>query len=481
MAAKKSLTTKKPAKKVAAKKVAPVEKAKAPPRKVAKKKTPAKKAPAKKTPKAPAKKATKAGIFRAKAASVSELKKGVHTNLSDDRAKKLSLLKVQADKGGYHLVSAEESDTSYYLRRPFGITSLDLKLKGGLPAGTPCVISGPDGAGKDLLLWMLCAEQQRLHGDDFAAMIYLTEFKMDKAFMKDICGFQVGFTDTEIQELNELREKTGLPPLTEEEEAHYKHQVGHVELIEPPNAEKGFNAVVDGLNLGIFHIIAVNSLGNLDTSAKQKAEDFEDFAQQASSATLLAKFMPRCKSALNAPLRDIDGHVMLDDNDKPRRNETLLVFTDQVRSDREAPTNTKDKRERTKYKSANGSWALRHDKAIELQIHMGAKIRENNAESKFSLVGTERDYEVVKGKFGVHEGIRGSFPVINGIGVDRALDLLRVALDCGVIQRAGAYYSYDGQRVQGEANAVKWLRDDLTFFEVRDSCFEAHEILYRHV
>lgn len=458
-------------------------------KKVSVKKQPAKKAkkgPAKKkavAKKAPAKRGTKSKLVRATAATASDIKKGVVVDRLADRKAKLEALKSVADSRGYHLVSASDSESSYYLRRPTGITSLDIKLKGGFPAGTPCVLSGPDGAGKDMLLWMTCAEQQRIYGDDFACMIYLTEFKMDKVFMKDICGFHIGFTDQEIDELNELRARVDKDPLTEEEEEWYRKQTGIVSIVEPPNADKGFDAIADGLHLGIYQVLIINSLGNLDTYAKQQKDSLEEHAQQASPASLLARFTPRCKSALNSPLRDLDGKVIIDENGKALRNESLLLLVDQVRADRHANTNTKDKRERTRYISASGSWALKHDKAIELQLHKGSKIGDKDTKGKFKIMGVERDYEVVKGKFGLHEGITGSFPVINDRGVDREADLLHVAIDCGVIHQGGAYFSYDGEsawRVQGKEKAIEELKDEMTFVEIRDACFKAHGILYRH-
>ena len=44
---------------------------------------------------------------------------------------------------------AEKTHSSYLLRRPTGITSLDIAMAGGWPAAAPSVLVGPDGAGKD--------------------------------------------------------------------------------------------------------------------------------------------------------------------------------------------------------------------------------------------------------------------------------------------------------------------------------------------
>ena len=72
---------------------------------------------------------------------------------------------------------ASELTSSYVLRRLTGVPRLDIALAGGWPAGAVSVLCGPEGAGKDFLLWRTAARCQAIYGEDFSMAIMLTEFK----------------------------------------------------------------------------------------------------------------------------------------------------------------------------------------------------------------------------------------------------------------------------------------------------------------
>ena len=104
----------------------------------------------------------------------------LHLPTAKDRAKAIdSIVNAAARKyGGGRVELSENTNSSYLLRRPTGILSLDLAMAGGWPAAAPNVLVGPDGVGKDYLLWRTMAEAQRTYGEDFCAAVYFTEFIM---------------------------------------------------------------------------------------------------------------------------------------------------------------------------------------------------------------------------------------------------------------------------------------------------------------
>jgi hypothetical protein len=61
-------------------------------------------------------------------------------------------------EGPIPVIRGSEASSSYLLRRPTGITSLDIALAGGFPGGTVSVLVGPDGVGKDFLFWTMAAD-----------------------------------------------------------------------------------------------------------------------------------------------------------------------------------------------------------------------------------------------------------------------------------------------------------------------------------
>lgn len=387
------------------------------------------------------------------------------------------IAKAEKDCGPGAVQRASTTASSYLLRRPTGIISIDLALAGGFPAAAPSVIVGPDGAGKDYMLWLIGAEQQRIYGDDFCTAIYFTEFKPDKLYMKDFCGFQVAFSEEEIEELSLARFAAGQPDLTPEEIDHYRHQVGDIQFILGISAEKGFDRLFDFLDANICQFVAVNSLGYLQTEAKEDTDSFEEFAQRSSEATLLTKALPKFSMYLN---RASTGG---------RPNETSLLLLNQVRANEQQPRPMKGRppQDKDKYRAAVAAWALKHGKAIELMIHNGKRIWDGTEGDVKDALGRYKQWELTKGKLGTHEGKRGEFQYFWDFGADLIGDLITTALALGVLQLKGSWIAlqegnseYDFQ-VQSMAKAHAHLKKSPELAEwIKGRCYQESGILYRH-
>lgn len=379
---------------------------------------------------------------------------------------------INADAGRPVVRVGSDASSSYLLRRPTGIISLDLGLAGGFPAAAPVVLTGPDGAGKDYLLWRTCAEVQRIYGDEFACAIYLTEFKADKLFMKDVCGFQIGMTPEELEELDLARTQAGLPPLTDEEREHYEREIGTPYLIDGVIAEKGFDALLGFIESNTCQICAVNSIGFLQTAAKESTESLEEFPQQRNEALLMSKFMPRLANILNGG--GPDGE----------RNETAIILVNQVRSKDAKPKGRGGMPvpERAKYRSAVQAWALKHGKAIELMLHKGKPIWDDEAGE---IVGKESYWEITKGKLGTHEGIKGGYTFFFDGGADIVADLINVCLAHDIFIQKGAWFQYihpdHDFKKQGIAQVRRHLMENPELqVHLREQCLRAAEVVYRH-
>jgi RecA/RadA recombinase len=348
-------------------------------------------------------------------------------------------------------------------------------IGGGWPASSMCVLTGPDGAGKDYLINLTLAQQQRIYGDDFACLIYSTEFKFDKVFARDMAGFCVRMTKEELDSRDLAREQKNLPPFTEEERARYSTKIGQVVLVDGVVADDGLDIVLDAVHSNEFQVVVINSLGVLQTAAKEEKDSLREHAIQANEAQLLSRFMPHLFMLLNR------------DDEQGNRNQTLVLATNQVRSKRDLPR-TKPGRtvpDRAKVQPASGSWALKHGKAVEVEIHKGMSFIDKEL-SPPMLLGREINWEVTKGKLGTHDGIRGSFDFWFDEGVDILTDLINTATTLGVIEKGGAWYSYQhGEeeiKAQGERNLRLALADRPEVIDaIRNECFRESEItcLYR--
>lgn len=392
-------------------------------------------------------------------------------NLAEKKAR-LSAVTAKLNKGFGRTVIQQAGDMScsYLLRRPTGILSLDIALGGGIPASAPVVIVGPDGAGKDYMLWRIAAETQKIYGDDFAMAVYFTEFLPDKKYMKDKCGLKIAMSEAELDEEDAARQASGLPALTEEERAHYREQVGSIYIISGVTAEHGFDAVMDYVESNSCQIVAVNSIGFLQTEAKEDQESFTDFAQQRNEAILLSKFAPKLSMYLNRGFVD-------------ERNETSIILINQVRSkDNQGPRMPgRPVQDRDKYRPAAEAHAMKHGKAIELMIHNGKK---HYDESIGQIVGREKNWEITKGKLGTHEGIRGTFDYFYDFGADTLGDLVKTCKALGVLEGT-TWLSYDdkefGFKANGEDRARQHIQDTPGLVEkLRSACLTAAKVVCRY-
>lgn len=384
------------------------------------------------------------------------------------------IAKVNTAHGGAVVRRASEASTEHTLRRPTGIPALDIDLAGGWPAGSLNVLTGPDGAGKDLLINMSIAENQKNYGENSRVAILSTEFPYDKNFAREKCGVKVADTPEEIAQLNSIRMANGEPPLTAEEVAIRKEQIGEIILIQGVVMDYGLDIVLELLSSGQFQIIAINSFGVMQTAAKEEVESVSEHAIQSNEAQLLSRFIPRMFMLLNTVLPDGE------------RNETTLLAADQVRANRDMPRGKPGMKvpEHWKYQAGSGSRALAHGKAISLMLHKGAPVLDKQVDPP-EMLGREINWELTKGKLGTHDGLKGSFEFFFAEGVDRPSSLRNVALRYSVIEQAGAWYSYTDAnpdlsfRVQGGDPCRSKLTDPEIYAAVLKKTLSATGLFFR--
>ena len=410
----------------------------------------AKKAPTKKAKPAAAKKAAAKAGSKKKDKAASKKKSGPRT-LQQKIDEQIASAEARFGNGALRRASELESD--YYLRRPTGILSLDIGLGGGWPAAALCLLTGPDGAGKDYIALRTLAEQQRIHGESFCAFLYFTEFPLVKLFARDMCGLKVAMTEKELNRLDKSRLEKGGELLTVEERERYKEQVGTIIVVPPMIADDGLDLVLDAVFSNIYQVVLINSLGVLQTAAKEGKESLREFAMQSNEAVLLTKFIPQLFMVLNG----------LDEDDK--RNRTLVLATNQVRSRRDMPRPRPGFRvsEKSKYQSGSGAKALAHGKAIELMLHKGQEYADKETKPH-QVLGREVEWELLKGKLGTHDGIKGTYDFWFDGGADTLEDLIDTAVSYEAIEQAGSWYTYqslsgDTIRTHGHQPLRSYLRE----------------------
>lgn len=332
--------------------------------------------------------------------------------------------KLNPKDGPPVLAYANQVPNPFYLRRPSGIMALDIDCAGGLPAGGLSYLSGPDGAGKTMLLYRYFAMQQRLHGANCYLALAPTESAPDYWFMRK-CGMKVAIPDDNIEEMDEDRKRRGLPPFTKEERASFKEQTGHFSLILGQTSEEILDHLYEVIMSGVFNIAALDSVSAICSSSEWAKETLEKNPQQAANAGLLTRFMQRYH-----PLTTGYGG----------RNETTVIFTSQVRSNRSKADAPGHIQKYLKDWAPTGAWAAKHAKLFDIVISPGEKLR---AKKKFEgeageVIGKEVRWELIKGKAGAHENTRGEINMTYEHGIDTVGNIIDCGMQWGaIIEKAG--------------------------------------------
>jgi recombination protein RecA len=127
------------------------------------------------------------------------------------------------------------------------------------------------------------------------------------------------------------------------------------------------------------------------------------------------------------------------------RNQTLVIFINQIRMKIGVVFGNPE--------TTTGGHALKFYASVRLDIRRIGAVKDGDA-----VVGSRTRVKVVKNK--VAPPFReAEFDIRYGVGVDRFAEAVDLAVERGVLEKAGAYYSLDGERVaQGRERAAEWLR-----------------------
>lgn len=367
-----------------------------------------------------------------------------------------------------------ELEGRFDLRRPSGIPSLDIATGGGLPAGGLSQIDGPEGAGKNLLIYSYFAQVQKLYGDDTNIFMLCMEFPFDKMFARKV-GFRVPFSPYEIDVERRRRREAGEENLTKQEldELESTDGCGHFHVLRGA-AEANLDAVVAMMASNAYQIGAVDSWDAMLTSWEEETDLSED-ARMASASSVQTRWMRKVQGAMTPRKRcPVCYSLALDfkktssggysyyccgkdcswKGKKPflEENESTVIGIRQVRANMN----------KTKYGrdwKIGGAWALKHGKLIDIQLRQVdiLKVKEDK-------VGKEIGWELVKGKAGAHEGPKGSFRYyFDPPEIDVDFDFYTYCVANNIISQGGAVYTFGDTKYKGKAEVLTALAEDPEF------------------
>jgi recombination protein RecA len=111
--------------------------------------------------------------------------------------------------------------------------------------------------------------------------------------------------------------------------------------------------------------------------------------------------------------------------------------------------------------TTTGGNALKFYASVRLDIRRTNTIKEGQ-----DIVGNRTRVRVVKNKL-APPFMEAEFDVVYGEGISRIGDLIDVAVEEGIIEKSGAWYSFAGERIgQGRENVKKFLADHADIVDV---------------
>jgi recombination protein RecA len=197
-------------------------------------------------------------------------------------------------------------------------------------------------------------------------------------------------------------------------------------LISQPDAGEQALEIADTLvRSGAVDVLVVDSVAALVPRAELEGEMGD------SHMGLHARLMSQA-------LRKLTGSVS--------RSKCMLIFLNQIRMKIGVMFGNPE--------TTTGGNALKFYASLRLEIRRIGQIKERD-----EVVGNQTRVKVVKNKL-APPFRQVEFDIIYGEGISKVGELIDLGVKAGVVEKSGAWFSYDSQRVgQGRENAKQFLRD----------------------
>jgi len=197
-------------------------------------------------------------------------------------------------------------------------------------------------------------------------------------------------------------------------------------LISQPDAGEQALEICDTLvRSGAIDVVVIDSVAALVPRAELEGEMGD------SHMGLHARLMSQA-------LRKLTGSVS--------RSNTTLVFLNQIRMKIGVMFGNPE--------TTTGGNALKFYASLRLEIRRIGQIKERD-----EVVGNQTRVKVVKNKL-APPFRQVEFDIMYGEGISKVGELIDLGVKAGVVEKSGAWFSYDSQRIgQGRENAKQFLRD----------------------
>ena len=142
---------------------------------------------------------------------------------------------------------------------------------------------------------------------------------------------------------------------------------------------------------------------------------------------------------MSQALRKITGNI--------KKSNTLVIFINQIRMKIGVMFGSPE--------TTSGGNALKFYSSVRLDIRRIGTVKDGD-----EVAGNETRVKVVKNK--VSPPFRqAEFQILYNKGINRAGELIDIGVEKKIVEKAGAWYAYEGEKIgQGKINASQFLKDN---------------------
>src|SRR5881397_1999089 len=242
-----------------------------------------------------------------------------------------------------------------------------------------------------------------------------------------------GKTTLALQIIAEAQKLGGMAAFVDAEhalDAMYAQKLGvdldNLLVSQPDNGEQALEIVEVLIRSGGVDVVVVDSVAALVPKAEIEGEMGD--AQMGLQARLMSQ-----------ALRKLTGIVS--------KSKTCLIFINQIREKIGVMFGNPE--------TTTGGRALKFYASVRADVRRIASIKDGD-----DVVGSRTKVKIVKNK--VAPPFReAEFDIMYGEGISREGDLIDLAVDKNIIDKSGAWFSFQGERLgQGRENARQFLKDN---------------------
>ena len=242
-----------------------------------------------------------------------------------------------------------------------------------------------------------------------------------------------GKTTLAIHAIAEVQKQGGIAAFIDAEHAFDQFyaqklgvDVGNLIISQPDNGEQALEIADNLIRSGAIDLIVVDSVAALTPKAEIEGEMGD--SQMGLQARLMSKALRKLTGSIN-------------------KAGCCCIFINQLRDKIGVMFGNPE--------TTTGGNALKFYASMRLDIRRIGSIKKGD-----DIVGNETRVKVVKNKVSppFREAI---FDIMYGEGISRQGEIIDLGVECDIVEKSGAWYSYNGERVgQGKDNAREFLKEN---------------------